>query len=243
MLRRHVKRFAVIGALGLATLVARAAEATTTPTNVSNENYDYAATSESRDLVVRVDEALNALTYTYWRLGDDYFNASTGVYKVDCSGYANRMIEDSNPVAYDSAAEARDTTRLRADDWYDLFKSIPYGSTRHDWQRIEKVASLRPGDVVVYKYDEAGTTTGHTMLVVSRPVRDTRYSSPVYKVRVSDSAKSGHSSDNRGAEGSGVGAGYVLLKAGRDSGRVSGFAWSLKGYWKEGISLAMARPN
>ncbi len=233
---------AVTVALALSA-IAGTASATTTPTNVPNSLRDSAATPESRELLVRVDDALNALTYTYYTTSSGYWNDSTGVYKVDCTGYLNRMVEDSNPTSYDHVCEARDTTRPSAEDYYYTFRAIPYDTTKNHWRRVKRVRDLRPGDVLVWRYDQpTSTSTGHAVVIVSNPERDTRWSN-AYRVRVSDSARSGHSNDNRGSTGSGVGAGTMLLRYDSDSGVPYAYAWSLKGYWHDDVRFAAARPD
>jgi hypothetical protein len=224
-------------------LLATRAFATTTASNVPNTFRDTTGSLAARDLLVRVDEALNGLTYTYYLFGGDFFDAAAGVYKVDCSGYVNRMVEDAVPSAYDAVTSAGDTARPSAEDYYGFFVSIPYNETRNGWRRVRRVLDLRPGDILVYRYDDAVSTssTGHAMIVVDLPVRYATFTN-AYRIRVSDSARSGHSSDNRGSGGSGVGAGYVLVQADPDTGKPQRFAWSLSGYWKSGLKLAMGRP-
>jgi cell wall-associated NlpC family hydrolase len=243
------KRFANVLAatvtIGVLAAAPRPSAATTASANIPNTLRDSAATSEARELLVRVDDALNALTYTYYSEIADYWNDATGVYKVDCSGYVNRLVEDAVPSSYDAICDERDTTRPAAEDYYYTFRAIPYDTTRDHWRRIKRVKDLRPGDVLVWRYlepDEHDESTGHTMIVVGLPERDTRWSN-VYRVRVSDSARSGHSSDNRGNTGSGVGAGVMLLRYDPDSGVPTAYAWSLLGYWQTDIRFAAARPD
>jgi hypothetical protein len=238
--RRLLTGFVAAVAMALPAL----ASATTTPTNVPNELYSYAKTGESRQLVERVDDALNGISYTYYLWGGDSWNDSTGTYKVDCTGFVNRMVEDANPSAYDEILEYRDTTRASANDYYYMFRRISYGTTKDKWYRVEKASYLRPGDILVWKYDavQASGSTGHAMVVVDVPKKDSRWSN-VYKVRIADSAKSGHSTDNRGSSGSGVGAGYILLKVSTSSGRPYAYAWNTNGVWHDDVTIAMARPN
>lgn len=223
--------------------VATPAFATSTPADVLNSLHAQAATPASRALVVRVDEALNALRYTYYVFGGESFDALRGVYKVDCTGYLNRMVEDASPTAYDQLRAVRRTSRPLAEDYYYLFASLPTdGSTQHGWRRVGRVADLRPGDVIAYRYTDSTTgSTGHAMVVVGLPQPATGFTS-AYRIRVSDAAKSGHSSDNRGASGSGVGAGTILLGADPTTGRPTRFAWTLKGYWQSGLRIALGRP-
>lgn len=228
----------------MAMAVPALASATTTPTNVPDTLYTSAKTSESRQLVERVDDALNNLALTYYVFSGDDWNDTTGTYKVDCTGFLNRMVEDANPSAYDEILDYRGTTRASAEDYYYFFRQISYGTTEDKWYRVEKASYLRPGDVLVWKYDATSTSgsTGHAMIVVDVPVKDERWSN-VYRVRIADSAKSGHTTDNRGTSGSGVGAGYILLKVSTTSGRPYAYAWNTNAVWHDDVTIAMARPN
>jgi hypothetical protein len=213
--------------------------------NVPNSLYDSAASAGAQDLVTRVDEALNALTYTiYDTVPPLDWNDDTGVYKVDCTGYVNRMVEDAVPEAYDELGDARGTTHPAAKDYYYFFKSISIGGTRGRWRRPERVSSLRPGDLLVYRYKEdPGTgSTGHAMIVVGIPVKDSTRGSSIYRVRVSDSARSGHTRDNRDSDTSGVGAGEILVRVDSNGQPVS-YTWSTTGPFHTDIYLAMGRPR
>jgi hypothetical protein len=237
------KRGAALAAALALCAIAVPAAATTTPTNIPNSMRDYAATPESRELLVRADDALNALTYTYYLFSGDTWSDSKGVYKVDCSGFMNRMVEDTNPTSYDYVADYRNTNRPSAEDYYYTFRSLPTSSTSHHWRRVTKAKDLRPGDILVWRYNDPSTSsTGHAVMVVSTPTRDTRWSN-VYKIRVSDSARSGHSTDNRGSSGSGVGAGTMLIRYDSDTGAPYAYAWSLAGVWHKDVKFAAARPD
>jgi hypothetical protein len=218
--------------------------ATTTSTNVSNSLYDEAASEGAYDLIQRVDEALNALRYTIHDISTDQYWSDSGRYEVDCSGYVNRMVEDAVPTAFDQLMDARNTDRPRSSDYYYFFKSIDIGGTRGRWRRPAAVRDLRPGDLLVWRYTEEQDTgsTGHTTIVVGVPVKDTSRGSNIYRVRVTDSARSGHTRDNRGSKGSGVGAGEILVKV-NSSNQPLTYAWSLTGPFHSGIAMAMGRPR
>ena len=219
--------------------------ATTTPTNVMNALYDAAASEGARDLVERVDEALNALNYTIHKMDSDQsWDDEDGIYKVDCSGYVNRMLEDAVPEAYDEVREARDASRLRSSDYYYFFKSIASGGTKGRWRRPAHVADLGPGDLLVWRYktDPGTGSTGHTTIVVGEAVEDTTRGSHIYRMRVTDAARSGHTRDNRGETGSGVGAGEILVKV-DSSGQPISYAWSTTGPFHTDIFMAMGRPR
>lgn len=225
----------------IAMLISVAAEATTTPTNVMNDLRDEVASDGSYDVLVRVDEVLNALTYTVYRDSGEYWSDSKGRYEVNCSRYITRVLDDAVPEALDEIREYFNTSVPRAEDYYSYFKSISKGGTRGRWRRPSEFSDLRPGDLLVWKYKEENDrgTTGHMNFIVSVPQRDTRFSSPVYRVRVSDSARSGHTNDNRGSSGSGVGAGDILVKV-DSSGQPIAYAWSINGNFKTDY-IAMGR--
>lgn len=235
---------AVLGAAALL-VVARAASGalgvpTTTPNDVPDALAASAATPSSRAVLERVDDALNALTYTIWELGAESLDAATGVYVTDCSGYVNRMVEDAAPLAYDSLLERQQTSRPRSKDYYYLIHSIPYGKTRYHWTRVKSVLDLRPGDILVWRYaDQTTSTTGHVMVVVGMPEADPR-GADVIRIRVSDSAKSDHSDDNRAPDGSGVGAGVIQLRYKLGTGVPLNYAWRIGGRWQTNY-FAMGR--
>ena len=223
------------------------AGATTTPSNIPNAMRDYTGSSEARDLLVRADEALNALTYTYYS-DKNVWDTLSGIYKVICAYYVNNLLDDALPEHYDEMLEMVDKTnyrRLSAWDYYDIFRLISYGRSAYGWRRMERVADLRPGDVVVWKKststsDGTSGTWGHVFMIASLPTRDTRWSG-AYRFRITDSTSSPHSNDSRCSGCSGVGTGELLLRASSTSGRLFDLSWSTGGYWKGG-SFAMARP-
>lgn len=221
---------------------AEAGVPTRTSNNVMNDLYDDAASDGAYDLIVRVDDALNNLTYTVHNYVDQTWDDETGRYRVDCSGYVGRMLDDAVPAAYDELRDWAGTSRPRSSDYYRFFKSISIGGTKGRWRRPEKVAYLSPGDVLVWKYlvDPGTGSTGHTLIIVGNAVKDSTRGSNIYRVRVSDSANSGHSNDNRGASGSGVGAGEILLKV-DSNGQPIEYTWSLTGPWHADIAIAMGR--
>jgi hypothetical protein len=225
----------------LVCVAASSAYATTNPSNIPNTMRDYAGSNQAEDLLVRADEALNALTYTYYS-SLNVWDAVDGIYKVICAYYVNNLLDDALPEHYDAMLEMVDKTnyrRLSAWDYYDIFRSIPYGSTLYGWKRIEKVADLRPGDVVAWKKPDGDSSWGHVYVIASVPKRNYSWSG-AYTVTITDSTSSPHSNDSRCSSCTGVGTGQMLLRAG-STGRIYEQAWSLKGYWKGG-SWAMARP-
>ncbi|MFH0901882.1 MAG: hypothetical protein V2A73_14730 [Pseudomonadota bacterium] len=230
------------GCLAVSVALPRDAAATTTPSNVPEYLRDYAATDDSRDLLVRVDEVLNALTYTYYS-SLDYWDPVRGVYKVVCAGYLNHLFDEALASQYDWILDYYDKTKLGVWDYYSFFRSIPVGGTKGGWIRLGSFASIRPGDVLVWRKNDAESSSawGHAVVVVGMPVRDYRWPN-AYSIRVSDSTSTPHSDDNRCSSCSGVGAGVMLFKVNPDTGRPYALAWTSKGYWNSEVSIVMARP-
>lgn len=228
----------------IASLISVAAEATTTSTNIMNDLRDEARSDGARDLLVRTDEVLNSITYTVYRDSGIYWSDSKGRYEVNCSRYTNHLLEDAVPEAYDEVRDYFNTSVPRSEDFYTYFKSISKGGTRGRWRRPYKFSDMRPGDLLVWKYKEESDrgTSGHMNVIVSVPKRDDRFSSVVYRVRVSDSARSGHTNDNRGSSGSGVGAGDILVNV-DSGGQPIAYAWSINGSFHNDVTLAMGRPR
>ena len=76
-----------------------------------------------------MDEALNALRDTSYVFGGNLFDALRGIYKVDCTGYLNAVLEDSAPTAYDAVRKAQGTTRPSASHYANFFRSLPANGT------------------------------------------------------------------------------------------------------------------
>ncbi len=132
-----------------------------------------------------------------------------GIYKVDCSGLADYVLkrvalENYQQIPHDGEP------RPYAEHFYQFFKSLDYADSAPSggWCQIRNLANAGPGDIIVYEYTEAYKkekgTTGHVMIIQSKPVQQ---SNGEYIVWVIDSANSGHGSDTR--TGSGVGKGKM----------------------------------
>jgi hypothetical protein len=220
-----------------ATLSAPASAITTS--DLSDNLREDAASDGAEDVLVRVDEVLSSLSDSSYRVRDQTWNEWTGVYRVDCTGYSNRVLEDAVPEAYDELRDARAVRWPRAVDYYDFFRSMLPGGTRGRWRRPSEFRYARPGDLLVWRYKEPKPdSTGHVMFIVGLPARDSRWPS-TYRVRVSDSAKSGHSNDSRG-DGSGIGAGDLLIRV-NAAGQPVAYAWSFKGYFRTDAYLVLGR--
>lgn len=234
--------FLLATSLLVMTRTAAAQSATTIPSDIPDDLLARSATTGARALLARVDEVLNSIRYTIYVNTGQSWDDATGDYRVDCSGYMNRVLGDADPVAYDQLLAARGVTWPKAEDYYYFFHSIRTGKTSGDWTRPARMADARPGDLLVWRYrvTPSSGSTGHVMMVASVPLLYPGTSN-VYRVRVSDSARSGHSNDNRTSTTSGVGAGEILVKV--DShGAPAEYAWTL-GSLFHAEDLALGRAN
>jgi hypothetical protein len=106
----------------------------------------------------------------------------------------------------------------------------------HGFDRVSRIADIRPGDVLAIKYPPGSHPTGHVLLAASRP--EARHATePVvagteqYEIEVIDSSHTGHGpTDTRhyakGKFHSGVGEGLFRLYA-RPDGTLAGYSWSV----------------
>jgi len=106
----------------------------------------------------------------------------------------------------------------------------------HGFDRVTRIADIRPGDVLAIKYPAGSKPTGHVLLAASRPT-PRHATEPVvagteqYEIEVIDSSHTGHGpTDTRhyakGKFHSGVGEGLFRLYAGPD-GKLAGYSWSV----------------
>jgi hypothetical protein len=169
--------------------------------------------------------------YGFGGEGDD-----DGSGAIDCSGYVNRVLKRAAPRSFAALAELRRRPRAR-----EYVERIERGGD--GWQRIARVADLLPGDVIAWRYEPGHSSkdpraTGHVVVVVDAP----EPAGPeMWRVRVSDSARSGHSYDTRPKGTSGVGAGTMLVAVDSNGGPVA-TAWSLRGHFDTDETIAMGRP-
>ncbi len=199
---------------------------------------------ERNRVMTYVHTTLNRLRYSRYKLGGTYFNLISGVYKVDCSEYVDQLLRNAVPEAYHHLVACVRTPRPTSEDYYVFLSSLLSDQEQQDWYRIESVANLEPGDIIVFRYKKLyfHRASGHVMVVVNTPVLE-RLDDNVYLVRVSDSAPSGHSDDTRPPHTSGIGEGTLLLKVDPQSGLPYAYAWKVGAPWEYDMDFAMGRPS
>lgn len=163
-----------------------------------------------------------------------YMNESTGTRRTDCTGLMTYILKRKALSGYNLIPISSGASHPLSSDFYNYFISRPTTAnpgTSARWRRILKPASLKPGDVIAYRYATTSSegTTGHTMMVKEYPTTG-RYRELL--VKVVDSARSGHANDTRGTRWSGPGTGTIGIKT--DSvGTAIGY------YWSGGVSTTL----
>lgn len=189
-------------------------------------------------LVNFVSHTINNLKYTNYKFGGNHFDASKGVYVLDCSAYVDNVLESIHPDAYFDIVDKLGTDRLTSHDYYTFFRSLSEDGSG-SWNAVKKVEELEAGDILVFRYKnkKGRITGGHVMVVMDTPVGDF----DTYSVRVADSAPTKHSQDTRYKQ-SGVGIGTLSLKVNPTTGKPYAFAWREGAKWMKNVNFAMARP-
>lgn len=209
------------------------------PVAFANETDEDTHTMSHR-LISFVKKTVNDLRYTSYKFGGTYFNTVKGIYILDCSAYIDRLLQKIYPHAYSNLVNTVGAEKPTTKHYYDFFSNLD-NETNPFWNKIENVALLQPGDIIVFRKKSsyrATTSSGHVMVVMNHPIRDASH----YLVRVADSAPSAHSEDTRRSKKSGIGIGTLLLKTNPKTGEPSAYAWTLDSYWTKNVIFAMARP-
>jgi hypothetical protein len=190
-------------------------------------------------LVQFVHKTVDGVRYTSYKLGGRKFDASRGIYVLDCSDYVDNVLEAVNPRAYWSLADTMGSDKPTTQHYYEFFSGLSEYPSYY-WNKIDDVEKLEPGDILVFRKSNATHRRiggGHVMVVMNKPVFD----EDAYLVRVADSAPSGHSQDTRQPHRSGIGIGTILLKVNPRTGKPNAYAWKVGSRWNQ-VNFAMARP-
>lgn len=196
--------------------------------------------SMQQHLVNFVRNTVSTLRYSDYKLGGKKFDVDRGIYVVDCSSFVDHILQAASPHSFDTLVNATGAPTPASQHYYDFFSELTEDSN-HYWNKVPDVNSLRPGDILVFRYKNSrgSETGGHVMVVMDKPIRDTN----VFYVRVADSAPTRHSQDTRQHNEAGIGIGTLLLKVNPETGKPSAFAWGIGSYWNKNVKFAMARPT
>jgi hypothetical protein len=181
-----------------------------------------AATRPASPLLARAYRMLDNLKSTSYQHVTD-IDEPTGEYHCDCSGLVSYLLRKEMPAHYAAVPFPKPWRHPRAVEFYDAFTAAPARPKSGDrWQRIDRLADARPGDVAAWRkatIPETGTT-GHVVLFDSTPKPA---GENLFEVVVIDSTGRPHKDDTRPADVTGVGRGTIYLKT-DPAGRPIAFA-------------------
>jgi hypothetical protein len=203
------------------------------------QQQDGLVVSVEKNIVAFVTHTVESLRYSVYRMGGKRFDASKGVYILDCSNFVDHILQNVSPHAYSSLVSATGVNNPASRHYYEFFTDLTDNPDTH-WNKIDNIEQLQPGDILVFRYKNSRghETGGHVMIVMDKPIQDDN----TFFVRVADSAPSAHSEDTR-ADTSGIGIGTLLLKANLQTGHPVAYAWGVDSDWSRNVKVAMARPR
>lgn len=142
---------------------------------------------------------------------------------TDCSGLVNAMLVRSRGWTQDDLQKRVGRKRPVASTYFDAIQN------QKTFERVPRVQDIRPGDLIVVRYEDGSPDTGHIMLVDAPAVPDATVAKS-WRVRVIDSSRSGHGPGDTRETGphrfrQGLGSGDLRLYAG-DDGAITAYAWS-----------------
>lgn len=181
-----------------------------------------AATRPASPLLGRAYRMLDGLKDTTYQHVTD-IDEGTGEYYCDCSGLVSYLLRKEMPEQYKAVPTPKPFRHPRAVEYYEAFRAAAAEAKAGDrWQRVDRLADARPGDVVAWRKAEIKETgtTGHIVLVDSTPKK---VGEDLFEVIVIDSTSRPHKDDTRATDVTGVGRGTIYLKTDAE-GRAIAFA-------------------
>ncbi len=130
---------------------------------------DRAANPAAKSVHQEATRILNSIQFTKYEHRTD-IDEKKGVYKCDCSGLVGYVLNRS--VGKDGSGalgDGRDRPlAMHYEKFFAAAPTKPDGKSR--WQRIERLADARPGDVIAWRHEVPKPgNTGHVIIVDQRP--------------------------------------------------------------------------
>lgn len=194
-------------------------------------------------LTAEINRLIPGVRSDHYAYGDNVFEPAKGKYRLDCSRYIDHLLSNANPAAYHRICKSTKTTLPNSVDYYNFIAGLSKKSAEGHWYRVDGIANLVPGDIIVFQKPRMNGHHGygHVMVVMSKPRRDPN-NHAAYFVTISDSAMSGHNHDTRRRNQSGIGVGTILVRVHRFSGQPFAIAWKCGVHWEKG-SIVLGRPT
>ncbi len=176
---------------------------------------------------------------------------AAGSYHYDCVGFVSYALRQSAPKAWDSVVTVCGIRKgyFPSPPLYQKFFAGLAEKPQPGWKSVEKVADLRPGDIVSWDH-KTQSAVGHAVVIAGTPEHQ---GEGLWTVEVFDSTAAPHLNDSRpddsraqpveaGGRPSGLGRGVMGLVADPKTGALIGHRWSPKA--KTVISpIAAGRPT
>ncbi len=195
------------------------------------------------DLLYRANSMVENIEQTKYS-HKNYIDESKGIYKLDCSGFVNYLLNETRPAAQ-AAILHPGQQRPLAEDFYRYFKDLSKSPNKAGWSKVEYAEDLNAGDIIAWLQPASGEdsgNTGHVMIVGGKPSLNSDRKREML-VPVIDSTSSPHSDDSRQKGSSGLGKGTIGILT-NDNDKPIGF------FWRGGLSekpnytkIAFARLN
>ena len=182
-----------------------------------------AATTKIVGLLEHVENNLRHSRYSHTTRIDE----SKGSYEFDCSGMVAWVLRKTAPRAQASVAYRTKRRRSLARDYYRRIAATKPGKARWGWQRVERVADAKPGDVISWLRPKIvrSHNTGHVAFVVEPPTPIEGLDG-VYALRIADASRYQHERDTRRGTGrNGFGVGTIAVVADSKTGAPIAYGW------------------
>ena len=190
-------------------------------------------------------------------------DAANGSFATDSSGLLDYVLQSVSQPLLSEIKPSGKESRPFAQDYFTAFHASPTTKPTAEltangvgWERINKVADARPGDVIAWKATsshDGGPEMGHVLIIDEQPKLEPKQTESktenvrgahgrteqkqvqvpgpdvhrMYRVVVIDSVSTPHSSDTRASGTGGVGRGTVWIDV-DSAGEPIGFHWSVE---------------
>lgn len=172
-----------------------------------------------RDLRPQDNSYGSAPTIVQWRGVD---GATRSRNRSVCSSFITALFRRAYGFRTAEIAAWFGRPRPQAIDFYQVIANA------NRFQQVRAVGLIEPGDLLASRYlSTNATSTGHVMLVRSRPQLTAACSGLVcvYRLQVIDASRSGHGPDDTRRGAAGVGLGTIQLQTTRQ-GALLAYRWS-----------------
>lgn len=203
---------------------------------------DRPANPAARSVHKEATRILNSIEKTEYKHATE-IDEKKGIYYCDCSGLVGYILNRS--VGQDGSGALGDgRKRPLAMDYEKFFAKTPVKPEKNGdarWQRIERLADARPGDVIAWRHEVPKPgNTGHVVIVDQRPVIE---DDGLVRLVYIDSTTLQQTDDTRPDGVTGVGRGTMWFKIDENGRAIAHIRGSRTAEPKaEAISIGRALP-